>query len=200
MTGHPPSPGDRDRRLGSPSSSAPARALPGSPPTVLLLPPTDFSARRISPRPTADCPRAARGPSREAEIDAAPSARSGRIRREGPQVSSGARRGTPVVPGSLTGADLAGCTPLPRPPTAQRRLEPPGSRSRSGRPGASMRGRRRIGRNDEEDAPRGGRPPGTDQHQLGPDPPVGARLGAFRGTRCPTSRRPATCGEKNRSV
>jgi hypothetical protein len=54
----PPSPGDRDRRLGPRAiPTLPADiGRPGSPPTVQLRPPPDFDARRFSPRPPAACP------------------------------------------------------------------------------------------------------------------------------------------------
>jgi hypothetical protein len=79
---------------------------PGFPPTVLFRPPTDFDARRFSPRPTADCPCAARGPSREAQTCAATPARPGSVPEANNRSYRYPRRDAPV-PGSPTGPALA---------------------------------------------------------------------------------------------
>jgi hypothetical protein len=105
----PSSPGDRDRRPGSPRPPHPPADLgrPGFPPTVHLPPPTDFHARRFSPRPTAGC-----SPVQRAD----PPGRRRRVRDAGPVVRirpGGGPQAPPVserdvsVPGYLTGPALA---------------------------------------------------------------------------------------------
>jgi gamma-glutamyltranspeptidase/glutathione hydrolase len=95
----------------SPSTSAlrPITAATGSPPTVQFLPAApDFDARRFSPRPTADCLCAARGPSREAQTCAALPVRPTGIVVEVNHRYLRCPEGTLPSPGPLTGTDLAG--------------------------------------------------------------------------------------------
>jgi hypothetical protein len=150
------------------------------PPTVLLLPPTDFSAVRISPRPppTAVVQRAD-PPGRQ---------RSTRRHRPGPAGSAeGDRRSfrcpggtTSVVPGSLTGGVLAG-----RAPSAGHRFPVRRTLERPVRSLVRRRTERRCaddvgsaGTTRKTPAARRASIPGTDQHELGPPRQVGARLGA----------------------
>src|SRR4051794_37853881 len=96
-----------DDSVPEPLRSVPADiGRPGFPPTVLFRPPTDFDARRFSPRPTADCPCAARGPSREAQTCAATPARPGAAPGANNRSYRYPRRDAPG-PGSPTGPALA---------------------------------------------------------------------------------------------